>query len=69
LRIREAYVNGITKISLPDLVILELANTIRYKKNSTVKDIEDILDNFARLRLDIVVPTIRVDQKSRQAIL
>jgi predicted nucleic acid-binding protein len=64
LWIRDQYARGAIKISLPDLVILELANAIRYKKNSSAEDVEDVLNNFVRLGLDIVVPTIELVKKA-----
>ena len=66
LHIRDEYISGIIKISLPDLVILELANTIRYKKNSTAEDVEDVLNNFVKLRFDIIVPTIELTKKANR---
>lgn len=47
-------------------MILELANTIRYKKNSTAEDVEDVLNNFVRLGLDVIVPTIELTKNANR---
>lgn len=64
LLIRDEYVRGKTKITSPDLVILELANAIRYKENSTTEDVDTVLSNFVRLNLDIIVPTIELVKRA-----
>jgi len=64
LLIRDEHVRGKVKITSPDLVILELANAIRYKENSTTEDVDDVLSNFVRLNLDIVVPTIELVKRA-----
>jgi len=58
IKIRDGYKNGKYDIAVPDLVFLELANAIRYMEGSTVQDVHNVLDNFIKLDINIIVPTI-----------
>lgn len=58
IKIRDGYKNGKYDIAVPDLVFLELANAIRYMEGSTVQDVHNVLDNFIKLGINIIVPTI-----------
>lgn len=64
LEIREKYLSGELKISVPDFLLLELANIIRYKTNSHVSDIKMVLNNFIKLGIDIITPTIEIIEKA-----
>jgi len=66
LYIRNKYISGDIKITLPDLTILELANAIRFKKNSTLQDVKDVLDNFNKLQFKIIEVTIDLVQKASE---
>lgn len=64
LKIREEYLSGHVKISVPDLILIELSNIIKFKKNSHSEDIKTVLDNFVSLRIDIVTPTLELVEKA-----
>lgn len=64
LEIQEKYLSGELKICFPDLVLLELANAIRYKENSGLEDVKNVLENFAKLRFSIITPTIRLVEEA-----
>ncbi|MBI4690704.1 MAG: type II toxin-antitoxin system VapC family toxin [Nitrospirae bacterium] len=58
LGIRDGFVNGNYDLAEPDLILYELANTIRFSEGSEENDIKDVLENFSAMGLEIIVPTI-----------
>jgi predicted nucleic acid-binding protein len=58
LELKEGYVRGDFGIVVPDLIIYELANCIRYSPGSDENDVSDIVGNFTDLVMDIVVPSV-----------
>ncbi len=44
-------------IVVPDIILYELANCIRFSSNKTDKDVIDVLENFDSLGIDIITPT------------
>ncbi|MEW6557539.1 MAG: type II toxin-antitoxin system VapC family toxin [Elusimicrobiota bacterium] len=57
LKILSNFIDGKTEISVPDLVLYELANALKSNPQNIEKDIEDVIDNFINLNLNIVVAT------------
>lgn len=57
LKILSDFIVGKIEISVPDLVLYELANALKFNPQITEKDIEDVIDNFINLNLNIVVAT------------
>lgn len=64
LEIQEQYLSGELRICFPDLVFLELANAIRYKENSRLKDVKNVLENFVKLRFNIITPTVKLIEEA-----
>lgn len=58
LQLKDGYVSGDFDIIVPDLILYELANCIRFSSGSDEKDISDVVGNFTDLGIDIVVPTL-----------
>jgi predicted nucleic acid-binding protein len=58
LRLKDGYVSGDFDIVVPDLIIYELANCIRFSSGSDEYDVVDVVGNFTELGIDIVVPTL-----------
>lgn len=54
------YRTGETIITIPDLLIIELANALRFNPKTTLSDIEEIINNIYYLDLNIVVPTLEL---------
>ncbi|HLB25796.1 MAG TPA: type II toxin-antitoxin system VapC family toxin [Nitrospirota bacterium] len=58
LQLKDSYVSGDFDITVPDLIIYELANCIRFSPGSDDKDVTDVVENFTDIGIDIVVPTL-----------
>jgi len=58
LDIQNAHVQNRLKINFPDLILYELANAIRYSPANDIEELKSILDNFNRLKFNIIIPTI-----------
>ncbi len=56
LRIRDGYVNGRIDIEVPDLILYEIANVLRYKKFSA-KEIGDAIKSILAMDFLIITPT------------
>lgn len=48
---------GNIDIALPDLILYELANVLRYNPNFDKKDVSDAVKSIIGLRVQILVPT------------
>lgn len=57
LSILNTFIDGTTRITIPDLVFYELSNAMRFNPENTEKDVRDVIKNLADLNLDIVVIT------------
>jgi len=60
LKFRAGYTKGTTTIALPDLLIYEIANSLRYNKKLSEKDVKDSINSIMAMNLDILVPTKNV---------
>ncbi|MBI5696515.1 MAG: type II toxin-antitoxin system VapC family toxin [Nitrospirae bacterium] len=58
LQYKLGYVSGDLDIAVPDLIVYELANCIRFSPGSDKHDVTDVIGNFTDLGIDIVVPTL-----------
>ena len=56
LKLREEYVRGNVDIEIPDLLIYELANVLRYKQFS-VEEIKDAIKSIYSMDFLIITPT------------
>ena len=64
LEIRDKFIRGEIQISVPDLVLYEMANALRYSQQCTADDIARVIDNFSKFKIDIVVPTTNLIKKA-----
>lgn len=64
LKIRDEYLAYGHKISVPDLLLLELANIVRFKKGAHPDDIKKVINNVVKLGIDIVTPTLGLIEKA-----
>jgi len=56
-KILEDYKSGKIEISIPDLLILELSNALKFNPKITSSEINEIIDNIYALELNIIIPT------------
>lgn len=60
LEFRENFTKGKVNIAIPDLVIYEIGNALRYNKTVTQKDVQEAVKSIIDLGIDIIVPTKNV---------
>lgn len=60
LQLKEDFVTGNFGIVVPDLIVYELANCIRFTPGSDEVDVTDVVGNFTDLVMDIVVPSLHL---------
>lgn len=60
LKIREGFYKGLHGTVVPDLLLYEFSNAIRYNPNYSLEDVNKAVESLFELQLDIVVPTLEV---------
>ena len=60
IKFRDGYAKGDVDIALPDLVIYEISNALRYNKKLTQEDVINSVNSIIDLGIDIIVPTKKV---------
>jgi len=56
LRIREEYYRGMHEIVVPDLLLYEISNALRYNNEFSVSDISKAVDSIIDIGITITVP-------------
>jgi predicted nucleic acid-binding protein len=57
LKLKSEIIEGELLVILPDLILYEISNALRYKKGYTPELVGEAIDALLDLDLDIVVPT------------
>lgn len=60
LRLRERHLNGDILLTAPDLLLYEVGNTLRFKRDFSVSDAQAALSDLLHLQLELVTPTERL---------
>jgi len=60
LKIKDEFVKGVHEIVVPDLILYEMANAMKYTEGFNTKLIKDSLTNFVAMDINIVTPTEEV---------
>jgi predicted nucleic acid-binding protein len=60
LKIKKDFVEGLNEIIVPDLVLYEMANVLRFTDGFNERLIKKSLESFIDLGVDIVIPTIEM---------
>ena len=60
LKIRDDFYKGLCGIVVPDLLLYEFSNALRYNQNYTPEDVNKAVVSLFELQIDIVVPTIEI---------
>ena len=63
-KIKDDFVNGIYEIVVPDLILYEITNALRYDKRFDDKFIKESLDNLLKMEINIVIPSQRLISRS-----
>ena len=56
LQIRERFLKGEESIIIPDLLLYELANALRYNRDFNSTDVKDAIASIFDMHIDIIVP-------------
>lgn len=57
VKIKDEFIEGIHEIVVPDLLLYELTNAMRFNKDFNEEFIKESLTNFIDLDTDITIPT------------
>ncbi len=57
ISIREKFVEGEIIITVPDLILYEIANALKYNSNFNEYDVKSAIDSLFELGIDILAPT------------
>ncbi len=57
LQLRKSYLEGKLAIAIPDLLLYELANVLRYKPAAAKENVRKVIDSFLDLGLDVISPS------------
>ncbi|MBI3037267.1 type II toxin-antitoxin system VapC family toxin [Candidatus Woesearchaeota archaeon] len=60
LKVRDNFYKGLCGIVVPDLLLYEFSNALRYNPNYTPEDVNKAVESLFELQIDIVVPTIEI---------
>ncbi len=64
IRFRDELINGNIEIIVPDLLLYELSNALRYNPNFDEKDVKDAIESIFSSEIRILVPTSQVLKRS-----
>jgi len=57
LRIRDEFYNGNREIIVPDLLLFEVSNALRYNPSFTVEEIKEAMRTIFDVGIEIITPT------------
>ncbi len=69
LKVREGFYNGVHEIIVPDLLLYELSNALRYDKKFSREEIEKAVKSILEMDLTITIPSQELITKSVEAAL
>ena len=64
VRIRNDFINNKIEIAVPDLIIYELSNALRFNPKFNQEDVKDAIESISTLDIDIIVPLQNTIDKS-----
>lgn len=64
INLRENYINGEIEIVVPDLLLYEISNALRFNPNLKEKDIKEAIESLFDIEINIIVPIPEVLQKA-----
>lgn len=56
IKLRESYINGEIEIVVPDLILYEISNALRFNPNFQEKDIKEAVQSLFDIEINIIVP-------------
>lgn len=64
LKLREEFYAGEREIVVPDLMLFEIANALRYNPSFSTKEIQEVLDTLFSMAIEIITPTFSLLSKA-----
>lgn len=64
LKLREEFHAGEREIVVPDLLLFEIANALRYNPSFSTKEIQEVLDTLFGIGIGIITPTFALLSKT-----
>ena len=64
LALRDAYLDGEIAVSVPSLLVYELANVLRYKKDLAPGQVQDAVQSLFDIGLEVVPPLSSVARRA-----
>lgn len=64
IQLREEYCAGEREIVVPDLLVLEVANALRYNPDFEIDEIKDSVKTLFDIGIDIITPTCSLLEKA-----
>jgi len=64
LKLREEFYSGEREIVVPDLLLFEIANALRYNPTFSTKEIQEALDTLFGIGIGIITPTFSLLSKA-----
>ena len=58
VKLREEFYAGEREIVIPDLLLFEIANALRYNSSFSTEEIYDALDTLFGMGIEIITPTL-----------
>ncbi len=58
LKLREEFYAGEREIVVPDLLLFEIANALRYNASFSIEEIQEALDTLFGMGIEIITPTV-----------
>lgn len=62
--IRTEYLRGIRSIIVPDLLLYEISNSLRYHPEFTSQEIKEVLKTLLDIEIEIITPTLALMEKA-----
>lgn len=64
VKLREKYINGEIEITVPDLLLYEISNALRFNPNFQEKDVNEAIQSLFDMEINIIVPVPEILQKA-----
>jgi len=64
LAVRDAYLDGQIAVSAPSLLVYELANVLRYKKDLTADQVQEAVQSLFDMGLELISPMSAVMRRA-----
>ena len=64
INLREKYINDELEIVVPDLILYEISNALRFNPNFQERDIKEAIQSLFDMKINIIVPVPEILEKS-----